>query len=97
LIQKLRGLKMFRKKLSLFKASAIYIGFTALFFLLLFTLLPFLKANFSMNPALYWFITGYFIFIPLFVFSIAASMKEGNLNKKDLLNALNIKIFSRTD
>ena len=85
------------KKISLLKAMAIFIGFTAYFYILLFTLLPFLKTNFSINPALYWFITGYFLFIPLFVFSIAATKKEGNKEIKNILHALNIKKFSRND
>lgn len=85
------------KKLSLLKAIAIFIGFTVYFFFLLFTLLPFLKTNFLINPALYWFITGYFLFIPLFVFSIVAAKYEGNKEIKNFLHALNIKKFSRND
>jgi membrane protease YdiL (CAAX protease family) len=85
------------KKLSKVKAIAIFIGFTSYFFILLFTLLPFLKNNFIINPALYWFITGYFLFIPLFIFSILATKQEGNKEVKAILQALSIKRFTKTD
>jgi membrane protease YdiL (CAAX protease family) len=52
------------KKLSSINAVAVFLGFTVYFFILLFTLLPYLKNNYSTNSALYWFITGYFLFIP---------------------------------
>lgn len=85
------------KKLTLLKASVIFIGFTVYFFILLFTLLPFLKNVFVINPALYWFIIGYFLFIPLFIFSIVAVKYEGNTKTKNVLQALNIKKLSRID
>ncbi len=85
------------KTVSLYKAILLFAGFTAYFFILLFTLLPFLKAHVSLNPALYWFITGYFLFIPLFVFSIAAATREGNTDFKSILQALNIKKLTATD
>lgn len=85
------------KKLSRVKATAIYIGFTVYFFLLLYILLPYLKKNFEINSALYWFIIGYFLFIPLFLFSILATKHEGNKRIKDILHALNIKKFTKKD
>jgi len=90
-------MKMPIKKLSIAKAITIFIGFTSYFLILLFTLLPFLKNNFVINPALYWFITGYFLFIPLFLFSILATKQEGNNEVKNILMALNIKRFTKTD
>ncbi|MDI6846470.1 MAG: CPBP family intramembrane metalloprotease, partial [Candidatus Saccharicenans sp.] len=71
--------------------------FTIYFFLLLFTLLPFLKYNFAINPALYWFITGYFLFIPLFLFAILMARKEGNNSFSQILQALSIKPFTKKD
>jgi pimeloyl-ACP methyl ester carboxylesterase len=47
-------------------ASAVFVGFTAYFYLLLLTLHPFLAANFAWNPVLNWFVTGYFLFVPIF-------------------------------
>ncbi|PKL15763.1 MAG: CPBP family intramembrane metalloprotease [Spirochaetae bacterium HGW-Spirochaetae-5] len=85
------------KKLSSVNAIAVFMGFTVYFFILLFTLLPYLKNNYSINSALYWFITGYFLFIPLFVYSIAAVRREGSTDVKSILQALNIKPFSQKD
>ena len=58
------------------KAATLFGAFTIYFVVLLHTLLPFLKGTFRLNPALYWFITGYVLFIPMFVYSIAAARKE---------------------
>lgn len=88
---------MLVKPLSASKATTIFFGFTAYFYLLLFTLLPFLKVNFSVNPALYWFITGYFLFIPLFIYSVHKVRQEGHKNLKNIIEALNIKRFSKKD
>lgn len=79
------------------KAIAIFSAFTAYFFFLLFTLLPFLKSNFTLNSALYWFITGYFLFIPMFAFSVIMVKREGNRGIKQIISALNIKPFTRKD
>lgn len=79
------------------KATGIFIGFTVYFFILLFTLLPYLKNNFLLNSALYWFITGYFLFIPLFLFAILAVKKEGNITIKNILQALNIRRLTKVD
>lgn len=88
---------MNKQKLSLLKAIIIFLVSTAYFFLLLFTLLPFLKSQYSINPALYWFITGYFLFIPLFVYALLMVKFEGNRGIKQILLALNIKSFKKKD
>jgi len=88
---------MNKQKLSLLKAIIIFLVSTAYFFLLLFTLLPFLKSQYSINPALYWFITGYFLFIPLFVYALSMVKFEGNRGIKQILLALNIKSFKKRD
>ena len=85
------------RELSSVKAGTIFSGFTAYFFILLYTLLPLLKNNFSINPALYWFITAYFLFIPLFIYSITAVREEGNRGIKNVLSALNINKLSKKD
>jgi len=86
-----------KQQITLLKATVIFGIATAYFFLLLFTLLPFLKANFYFNPALYWFITGYFLFIPLFVYPVYVSKKEGYKKYLQILQSLNIKGFSKKD
>jgi membrane protease YdiL (CAAX protease family) len=85
------------KDVSFFRASIIFGTATAYFFLLLFTFFPFLKSNFVFNPFLYWFITGYFLFIPLFLISVIAVKHEGNRSIKEILQALNIKKLSLKD
>jgi len=47
------------KRLGYPRAAAIFLGFTAYFYLLVLFLIPWLKSNFVLNPALLWFITGY--------------------------------------
>jgi membrane protease YdiL (CAAX protease family) len=78
------------KEVSTLKAIAIFGIATAYFYLLLTTLLPFLKENFTLNASLYWFITGYIIFIPLFILAIILLRKEGVQSFKEILKALNI-------
>jgi len=79
------------------KAIQIFISFTAYFYLLLFTLLPFLKLYLHINSALYWFITGYFIFIPLFLYALNMVRHEGNNKINQILLSLNIKTFTKND
>lgn len=86
-----------KKAITITKALLIFTGFTAYFFLLLYTLLPFLKSHFSLNPALYWFVTGYFLFIPLFIFAIAMVRNEGNKEITQIMHALHIRLFSGSD
>ncbi len=86
-----------KKELTPVKAAAIFIIFTAYFYFLLFTLLPFLKANFTLNPALYWFITGYFLFAPLLLFAVGRAWAEGNRGFGEILKALQVKPFAARD
>lgn len=88
---------MTKQKISIVKTISVFVLFTAYFYLLLFTLFPFLKSNFSLNPALYWFITGYFIFVPLFVCAILMVKIEGNKGIKQIAAGLNIKPFSKKE
>ncbi len=88
---------MTKKRITPIKASLIFIIFTAYFFLLLFALLPFLKSNFSMNSAVYWFITGYFLFTPLFAYAVIMVKNEGNRGMKQIIRAFDIKPFTKKD
>lgn len=85
------------KKLTVFQALFIFGVATLYFFLLLITLYPFLKLQFSFNPALYWFITGYFLFIPLFSYALVAARYEGNPQVKQILQALSIRSLTGND
>ncbi len=84
-------------KISYFKACAVFCAATVYFYTLLFTLLPFVKANFTINSALYWFITGYFLFVPLFFAAILFARKEGNSTAKQIFAALSLRKFYRRD
>jgi membrane protease YdiL (CAAX protease family) len=92
-----KRVNVIQHRITALKAIILFTVFTAYFFLLLYTLLPFLKSNFSINPALYWFITGYFLFIPLFIFAVVMVKIEGNNGIKQIPPALNIKSFSKSD
>jgi membrane protease YdiL (CAAX protease family) len=79
------------------KAALTFVSFTAYFYLLLFTLLPFLKANIVLYPAIYWFITGYFLFVPLLKYAVWRTWAEGNRGTGKIMAALNIKPFTKRD
>ncbi len=79
---------------SLYKIIGIYSGFTFYFYLLLFTLFKFVKSSFAFNPAVYWFITGYFLFIPMF---ILVYLKIKPRNFKDFLCRANLNLFNKKD
>lgn len=85
------------KKLTVLQAAFIFGMATLYFFLLLITLYPFFKSQFSMNPALYWFITGYFLFVPLFVYALFMAKLEGHRGMKELFRALAIKPMTGQD
>jgi membrane protease YdiL (CAAX protease family) len=78
------------KQLSIFHGIAIFFVATVYFYILSISLFPFLKSHFQLNPSLYWFITGYFLFIPLFVFSISMARSEGHSNIQEIAQALAI-------
>jgi membrane protease YdiL (CAAX protease family) len=79
------------------KAALVFVSFTAYFYLLLFTLRPFLLAHFTLNPALYWFITGYFLFVPLFLFAAWGAFREGNRGPRAILAALHVRPPTKKD
>ncbi|MCK4250369.1 CPBP family intramembrane metalloprotease [candidate division WOR-3 bacterium] len=87
----------YKQKMTFLRAATIFGVATGYFFLLLFALLPFLKSNFLLNPSLYWFFTGYFLFVPLFLYSVIMVRHEGNKSIKALIQALNIKKLSYKD
>jgi membrane protease YdiL (CAAX protease family) len=86
-----------RRNLNLFSAFSIFALATGYFFLLLYTLYPFLKTYWVMNGATYWFITGYFLFIPLFAAAIIGAFVEGNRSWGTIFDALNVRPLTRSD
>ncbi len=85
------------KSLTIRYVFLIYAFFTGYFYFLLYTLLPFLKKHCILHPALYWFILGYFLFIPLFLFAILAVQKEKKIENKKTIHLLNISAFTKRD
>ena len=83
-----------KKNITPAKAASLFIGFTLYFYLLLFTLLPWLKSAFPLNPALYWFITGYFLFVPVFMCALALTAREGNRGVREVLGSLGVRHFT---
>ncbi|MCP4677552.1 MAG: CPBP family intramembrane metalloprotease [Deltaproteobacteria bacterium] len=79
------------------EAILIFVSAMAYFYLLLFTLLPFVKKQFAVNPALYWFIIGFSVFIPLFCYALAGVRREGNGTFRQILESLNIRALSKRD
>lgn len=88
---------MQQKQMTSLKAAIIFICAALYFFVLLVTLLPFLKTRFMLHPALCWFITGYFLFIPLFLYAIFSAKGEGNNSVYKIAQALNIRRFTKND
>jgi len=84
-------------EIKLSKAVSIFVIATLYFYILLFTLLPYLQSHVEMNPAMYWFITGYFLFIPIFLYPLVAAWKEGHRTLPEIANALNIKPMLKKD
>ena len=79
------------------KATLIFFISTLYFILLLLLLLPLLKSHLSVNPALFWFITGYCLFTPLLAYALITARQEGNKGIKQILLSLNIKTLTKTD
>jgi membrane protease YdiL (CAAX protease family) len=86
-----------RRNLNLFSAFFIFALATGYFFLLLYSLYPFLKTHLALNGATYWFITGYFLFIPLFAAAILGAFVEGNRSWGTITKALNVRPMTRSD
>ncbi len=84
-------------RLSLLQAGSIFFLFTIWFYLLIWLVIPFLKANYSLNPALHWFIVGYLLFIPIFGVAIWGTLREGNRTLLQVMTALRLKQMTRSD
>ncbi len=76
------------------RAAAIFLGFTAYFYLLVRLLIPWLRARSSLNPAMDWFITGYCLFLPMLAAAIVLARRE---RSRSILTALALKPMSRRD
>jgi membrane protease YdiL (CAAX protease family) len=81
------------------KLSFLYFGIPSFYFWLLTRYLtPYLNNPIGMHAAMSWFMTGFLIFIPLFVAAIAFAEREGNAESfKILLKRLRLKKFTTKD
>jgi len=79
------------------KAIFIFGIFTVYFYILLFTLLPFIETLFVVNGAVYWFVVGYCLFIPIFISAVLLVRKEGNRGFNEILSALGVRKLSKRD
>ena len=81
------------------KLSFLYFGIPALYFWLLTNYLtPYLNNTSGMHAAMSWFITGFFIFIPLFCAAYVFAKKEGSAGSfKALLKRLRLKKLTQKD
>ncbi len=85
------------RPVSLSRAFLITGAATGYFFLLLFTLLPFFKSVLFLNPTVYWFITGYFLFVPLLTAALFFARREGNLHFREAMHSLHVRPMTRYD
>ncbi|MDP2229055.1 MAG: hypothetical protein Q8J78_16445, partial [Moraxellaceae bacterium] len=85
------------RNISLLYASIIFTVFTAYFFALLFTIYPFLSGHLNWNPVLNWFVTGYFLFIPMLIYAVIAAKWEGRTTLTAIFSGLSIKPMSARD
>lgn len=92
-----RSMRENEKVVTPLEAALTFASFTAYFYLLLFTLLPWMKANIVLHPALYWFGTGYFLFVPLLAYAAWRAWAEGRRGTGNILAALNVKPFTKRD
>lgn len=83
-----------RRQIPYWRAAAIFFGFTAYFSLLVLLFIPWLKSEFALNPALYWFITGYCLFTPMLAAAILLARGEGPAPMNE---ALAVRPMNRRD
>ena len=86
------------KKMPFWK-SIFYFALPSAYFIVLtrwFT--PFLHNNLGIQPSLSWYITGYFVFVPLFIGAIILVKKEkGAVNLQTLLKRLRFRKLEKND
>ncbi|POR01498.1 hypothetical protein AU468_08010 [Alkalispirochaeta sphaeroplastigenens] len=88
---------MREKPVSPGKSVLVFSLFTALFYFLLVTLHPLLRSVTAWNPALYWFVTGYFLFVPMAVYAVGSVRREGFLSGAAILRGLGVRNLSPRD
>lgn len=85
------------KRLSVLSAGSFFISFTIYFYVLLYTFLPFVKLHTKFNPAVHWLLTGYALFVPLFVLPLILVRHEGGKSIPQIQAALCLKRLTGRD
>jgi hypothetical protein len=86
------------KKLPLWKSILLFALPSAYFITLTKWFTPFLHKDLGVHPSLSWYITGYLVFIPLFISAILLVKREtGTLNLQVLMRRLRIKKLTKKD
>lgn len=75
----------------LFLVPSIY------FILITYILIPYLNSQFTIHPALSWFIAGLTVFVPLFILAIFLTKKDGFKTKAEIVERLRLKKLSKRD
>ena len=83
--------------ISVRKTIVLFSVFTIYFVFLLFTVYPFFKSITVWNPALNWFVTGYFLFMPMVAYAVYSVKKEGCNSQSSILRGLNIRGLNARD
>ncbi len=86
-----------KQNISIIIAIIIFTIFTAHFYFLIQFFLPLLKKVLSIHTSVYWYLTGYLLFIPIFLLAVILCRKEGFKSFGEILTALNIKKFTKKD
>ena len=86
-----------KQNIGIIIAIIIFTIFTAHFYFLIQFFLPLLKKVLSIHTSVYWYLTGYLLFIPIFLLAVILCRKEGFKSRSEILTALNIKKFTKKD
>lgn len=86
------------KKLLLWQSILFFALPSMYFFLMTRNFTPFLNRSLKLHPALSWYVTGLFVFVPLFIMAILLVRREnGMLDLETLLHRLRFKKLSWWD
>lgn len=86
------------KKLPLWKSILFFALLSTYFFLMTLFLTPYLNRSLKLHPSLSWYLTGLFVFVPIFILAILLVKHEnGMLDLKTLLQRLRFKKLTCKD
>ncbi len=86
-----------RQNITIIKAVLIFTTFTVYFFLLIKYFYPILENTLRVHTSVYWYLTGYILFMPIFFLAVIMCRQEGFKPFSEILSALNIRKFTKKD